>query len=338
MFKPSGRQAAEGGSSASGNTSLGQPQSSASISKLSRICPLCGKGFDRKEYFEDHVNMHSNIRAHRCPYCHHSFFYKNNLRQHVRDGIWYPLDYPGPATVTGNPAVSYTSPPTALPSVRHLSHARPPGPTPGCVIPTYHMSDALKAPSRRLYVCKECSMTFTSASGFRNHKKRVHQQKWKFSCHICEKKFMFKEHYEGHLNMHFNIKAFKCPNCPKQFAYKTGSSHSAPPPLLSQSGAPAWGSHTSPAPTHRNPVKFLLCEYCNASFASASGLDRHKKLLHLHKLPHMCLVCGKGFTERDHFEGHMNRHNNIKAHQCPQCSRQFTYKTSLRRHMRHRHL
>jgi len=86
------------------------------------------------------------------------------------------------------------------------------------------------------------------------------------------------------------------------------------------------------------PSKILLCEYCNSSFASSSGLERHKKLVHLNKLPYFCSVCGQGFTEKDHFEGHMNRHNNFKAHKCPHCSHEFTYKTSLRRHIRHRHM
>ncbi|XP_076465076.1 uncharacterized protein LOC143296877 isoform X12 [Babylonia areolata] len=84
--KPSGRPAREWTAPPS-NSLLGHPPSSLTQSKHSRICPICGKGFDRREYFEDHINMHNNIRAHQCPHCHHSFLYKNNLRQHIRDGI-----------------------------------------------------------------------------------------------------------------------------------------------------------------------------------------------------------------------------------------------------------
>ncbi|XP_076465035.1 uncharacterized protein LOC143296877 isoform X8 [Babylonia areolata] len=144
-----------------------------------------------------------------------------------------PQDYPGPSTVAvNNQGVTNTSSATttAFPTMMPLSDGRLPRLTPapslvsGAVTPGYHVTDTLKATPRRLFVCNVCNMTFTSASGYRNHEKRVHQHKWKFSCHICEKKFMFKEHYEGHLNMHFNIRAFKCPNCPKQFAYKTGVS------------------------------------------------------------------------------------------------------------------
>lgn len=90
--------------------------------------------------------------------------------------------------------------------------------------PSTTASGEVEVRPRKLYMCDACDTTFTSTSGLKNHKKQVHLNKWKFECHICQKKFMFKEHYEGHMNMHFNIKAFKCPNCPKKFAYKTGVS------------------------------------------------------------------------------------------------------------------
>lgn len=53
----------------------------------SRVCPICGKRFDRREYFEDHMNMHNKVKAHTCSNCSSTFTYKRNLWQHVRDGI-----------------------------------------------------------------------------------------------------------------------------------------------------------------------------------------------------------------------------------------------------------
>lgn len=47
-------------------------------------CSICGKRITRKDDFEDHLNKHRNIRAHSCPHCSHTFFFKNNLRQHLR--------------------------------------------------------------------------------------------------------------------------------------------------------------------------------------------------------------------------------------------------------------
>lgn len=81
-----------------------------------------------------------------------------------------------------------------------------------------------KGPPRDLHVCKTCSRTFLSPSGLRRHEQRVHLQEWKYKCDICHKTFVFREHFQGHLNSHSNIKAFKCPDCPKRFTYKSGVS------------------------------------------------------------------------------------------------------------------
>lgn len=55
----------------------------------SRVCPICGKSFDRREYFQDHMNMHNGIKAHRCSNCGREFTYKRNLWQHGRDSVCF---------------------------------------------------------------------------------------------------------------------------------------------------------------------------------------------------------------------------------------------------------
>ena len=83
------------------------------------------------------------------------------------------------------------------------------------------------------------------------------------------------------------------------------------------------------------PSTILLCEFCDKSFASGSGLFRHKNRVHsLKRLPHVCTICGKGFNEKENYEGHMNMHNNIRAYKCPNCSGGWFYKNSLREHIR----
>ena len=84
--------------------------------------------------------------------------------------------------------------------------------------------------------------------------------------------------------------------------------------------------------------KTVVCVLCNATFASAGVLKVHTNCVHLKNYPYTCGVCRikKGFTTKERFTDHMNMHNNIKVHQCPKCSRLFTFKANLRKHLRDR--
>lgn len=83
------------------------------------------------------------------------------------------------------------------------------------------------------------------------------------------------------------------------------------------------------------PSSVLLCEFCDKSFISVSGLIKHKNRVHsLKRLPHVCTLCGKGYNYKEAYEGHMNMHNNTRAYKCPNCFKGWYYKTNLRDHIR----
>ena len=84
-----------------------------------------------------------------------------------------------------------------------------------------------------------------------------------------------------------------------------------------------------------NGMNLQCCPFCPLAFTSVRELNQHKSRAHLvKKSQHICTICGKGITRKDDFEDHMNRHRNIKAHTCPHCAQQFTFKNNLRHHMR----
>lgn len=70
--------------------------------------------------------------------------------------------------------------------------------------------------------CNFCKSCFASTSGLKLHINKVHFNNAKFTCHICQKGFNFKSHFEGHMNVHSGVKGFQCPYCPKRFSYQTG--------------------------------------------------------------------------------------------------------------------
>ncbi|KAL8604938.1 hypothetical protein ACOMHN_028566 [Nucella lapillus] len=73
--------------------------------------------------------------------------------------------------------------------------------------------------------------------------------------------------------------------------------------------------------------------YSPAGFMEDSGLQQPSRNVQGPRPPYVCPLCGKGFVFKEHFEGHMNVHNNIKAFKCPYCPREYAYKTSLRLHI-----
>lgn len=78
-----------------------------------------------------------------------------------------------------------------------------------------------------------------------------------------------------------------------------------------------------------------VCEICNRSFAYRSGLKRHKIVAHAAaSLPFVCTLCTKGFSEKHHYEGHMNVHYDVKPYICPYCSKSHAYRTGLNCHMK----
>ena len=57
------------------------------LNKFLYRCDVCDKGFTVKDHFEDHQNMHNNVRVHRCPHCSCGFAFKSGLRRHLRKGV-----------------------------------------------------------------------------------------------------------------------------------------------------------------------------------------------------------------------------------------------------------
>ena len=80
--------------------------------------------------------------------------------------------------------------------------------------------------------------------------------------------------------------------------------------------------------THsRNEFK---CKYCGKSFLTVTGLHSHVPL-HDGQWKFNCHLCGKGFQRRLDFEGHMNKHNNVKFI-CPNCEGAYYHKANWLKH------
>ena len=48
-------------------------------------CPICGKNFQRKAVYEDHLNGHSGTKTHFCPMCNKGFIHRPAVARHKRN-------------------------------------------------------------------------------------------------------------------------------------------------------------------------------------------------------------------------------------------------------------
>ncbi|XP_025093317.1 zinc finger E-box-binding homeobox 2-like isoform X33 [Pomacea canaliculata] len=69
------------------------------------------------------------------------------------------------------------------------------------------------------WLCKECGRVFNSKSGAYIHVRQEHLKTHRYLCEICSEGFMMKANYEGHMNSHKSIRAFKCQHCSKSYFY-----------------------------------------------------------------------------------------------------------------------
>ena len=49
------------------------------------ICKICGKGFATKQPYDDHMNVHTGAKPHKCPHCGTGFASMGTMRGHVRN-------------------------------------------------------------------------------------------------------------------------------------------------------------------------------------------------------------------------------------------------------------
>ena len=82
------------------------------------------------------------------------------------------------------------------------------------------------------------------------------------------------------------------------------------------------------------PGTRFKCTVCGSNYKTQWGLTLHMGKQHCDNPRFRCKLCDRGFTMKDHYEGHMNVHNRVKAFRCPNCPKAFAHKTSLRAHLR----
>ncbi|XP_049288002.1 zinc finger protein 616-like [Anopheles funestus] len=158
----------------------------------------------------------------------------------------------------------------------------------------------------------EDSITGETAESYQNYiQTDASDDKKKFVCDICGKRFSTKGNLKAHILLHNNYKPFRCELCGDEFSRK----HNYNVHKLRHTGK-----------------RVHQCPQCDKSFVCTVNL-KHHMIIHSNVKPFKCSQCEKEFNHRTDLVRHEVKHTGIYPFSCELCQHKFCRKTNLTKHL-----
>ena len=161
----------------------------------------------------------------------------------------------------------------------------------------------------RNHLCSDCGKEFSEKAALVRHVSMQHGNV-RYPCHLCDKSYGLEKDLKSHIKvMHENL-SYTCTICNKAFSQK---------------------SNLDKHILEIHEGKKVKCEFCEKQLSSTS-MKRHIEVVH-HGIKYPCKLCNGAFSN---LTKHMNEKHNRDGNgfnQCPKCSKIFSRKENLNRHI-----
>ena len=173
-----------------------------------------------------------------------------------------------------------------------------------------------KAPTDFSQLCPHCGIPFDDQKEYRMHMRKKHKKSKPKpeQCSECSEVLANHNRWKYHMFKCHNVGGVHCDICfGRHFNQK----------LLDQ---------------HRTVhlEKSVPCDQCDRMFKNDFSLRRHKDNIHKSSQDkqYKCNQCGKGFSQKVVYEGHMNMHLGLKPYKCEFCGAAYQNQSNLLAHKR----
>jgi len=189
------------------------------------------------------------------------------------------------------------------------------------------------------YTCDVCQKRFLLRSYFMSHQK-THQLERTFACSLCSKTYRTKQNLIDHENCHLGVKQFKCSDCEQSFTTKNHldvhhrmkhRQNDSVTCTVCQKSFKSRSYMKIHIKTHFEELKNYTCGVCSKNFIQMSDLKIHARL-HTQEKLFICEICPKTFSRKDSLKLHSRSHSDEKHFFCGKCQRGFTRKYTMRKH------
>ncbi|XP_031419223.1 zinc finger and SCAN domain-containing protein 2-like isoform X3 [Clupea harengus] len=169
------------------------------------------------------------------------------------------------------------------------------------------------------FSCLTCGRCFTSPAGLHMHS-QVHTEGHALPCRYCYKTFRFQEDKLRHEKIHLEERLkYRCPDCPKRFTdrysrsahRKTHWKHGRFFCKVCDKGFADF-DHLKRHEVVHTGLKSYTCEQCDRSFNQPGNLKSHMRV-HTGQKPFKCQDCGQCFNHNVSLKNHMQRHHRPKG-------------------------